>query len=915
MPLEHPAHSPVRAAAHPFAELPRSPIERLSPDPARGLTARQAADRAAAGWANTAPPSLTKTTGQILRDHLLTFYNLVFLLLAGCLLAVGAYRDMLFLGVVAANAAIGILQEVRVRAVLRRAELLRKSPVRAVRDGRVVTLPPEQLVLDDVVIFSAGGQVCADGVLLTGGAEVNESLLTGEEDPVKKRPGDALYSGSVLTAGECTARLTAVGADSCAARLTQTARRQKRRRTGIAHELDRYLRAVGALLLPFGLLMGWRQCRLPGTGLPYAVSSTVAALCGMIPEGLYLLVSVALAVGVLRLARRHTLVHEMACIENLARVDTLCLDKTGTLTEGSLRIEAVLPVGPLPKELLPETPPQTPMTEPAAGPAAPANPGGSALPPGFAVPDTDPRLAALLGGFARSAAAPNATLAALAAGFEAPPLPAAEQVPFSSERKWSAQWVPAATPPGTRPDVPPAFACPAEPQAAPAAQPPQTGVWYLLGAPERLAPGQHAALLAPYLAAGRRVLAFAAGSAAVRDGRLTGQHTLLCCLVLSDTLRPDAEATLRYFRRQGVEIKVLSGDAPATVERVARQAGLPGAEKVLDLSAPLPGPAALEDSPNAKTGQAAAPAPAGQTPPGPAEDKSAPLPEKTDWQALARQYTVFARVSPGQKRELIAALRRAGHTVAMLGDGVNDLPALKEADCSIAMASGSEAARQAGQIVLLDSDFAALPRILSEGRRVIRNVGRSASLFLIKNIFSFLTAAVLLAAALPYPLVPIQITLISGLLIGAPSFLLTFEPCGERVAGRFLPTAIAGALPGGLTATGALLLVSALAGPLGLDSGQCSSVCTLLTGVNGLCALVLLCWPLTRLRAAVIALMGIGFFGAVTFLPGFFGILPFTPLSRRLVWAVGAAIPPVQCALVYLIYRLRTRARQKKRGS
>lgn len=900
MPPKHPAHTP--------AAPPRRPVERLFPDPVQGLTPQQAAARAAAGWANTAPPSLTKTTGQILRDNLFTFYNLVFLLLAACLLAVGAFRDMLFLGVVAANAAIGILQEVRVRAVLRRAELLRKSPVRAVRDGRVTPLPPEELVLDDVVLFSAGGQVCADGVLLTGGAEVNESLLTGEEDPVKKRPGDLLYSGSVLTAGECTARLTAVGADSYAARLTQTARRQKRRRTGIAHDLDRYLRVVGALLLPFGLLMGWRQLGLPGTGVQYAVSSTVAALCGMIPEGLYLLVSVALAVGVLRLAKQRTLVHEMACIENLARVDTLCLDKTGTLTTGSLRLEAVLPVGPLPLELLPPMPPlKAPLAGQNAGPAGPA--GGDGQSSGPAAPEPDPRLAALLGGFARAAAAPNATLAALSARFGTPPLPTAAQVPFSSERKWSAQWVPAGAWPNVGPDRDLAAARPAPdvdgPRPGP--EPPQPGTWYLLGAPERLAPGQHAELLAPHLAAGRRVLAFAAGPDAVQGEALTGRHTLLCYLVLSDTLRPDAAATLRYFEQQGVSIKLISGDAAATVGRVARQAGLPGADRILDLSAPLPGPAGAADVPTAKIGQAASPA--GQAAP----ETAAQSPEEPpDWQALARQYTVFARVSPGQKRELIAALRRTGHTVAMLGDGVNDLPALKEADCSIAMASGSEAARQASQIVLLDSDFAALPRILAEGRRVIQNVSRSASLFLIKNIFSFLTAAVLLFAALPYPLVPIQITLISGLLIGAPSFLLTFEPRGERVTGRFLPTAIGNALPGGLTAAGALLLVSVLAGPLGVDSGQLSSVCTLLAGINGLCALVLLCWPLTRLRAAVIGLMALGFFGAVTFLPGLFGIQPFTAQSWRLVWAVGAAIPPVQCALVYLIYRLRTR--QNRRG-
>lgn len=823
---------------------PQQPVERLSPHPAAGLTAQQASQRAQSGWANTPPPSLGKTTARIFWDNIFTFYNLVFVLLAGCLAAVGAWRDMLFLGVVVCNAGIGIVQELRVRAVLQKAAVLTQAPVRAVRDGREQLLPPDQLVLDDVVHFAAGGQICADAVVLTGAVEVNEALLTGEADPVKKQPGDPLLSGSFVVAGECAARLDRVGQQSYAARLTQNARRQKRRPAGLVRDLDRWLRAVGVLLAPFGVFMGLRQCALPGTSLRYAVSSTVAALCGMIPEGLYLLVSVALAVGVLRLARQRTLVHEMACIENLARVDTLCLDKTGTLTEGSLRAETLLAVG--------ETAPGCAIT-------------GDALAKNTAPNAAETRLAALLGGFARAAAAPNATIRALADAYSAPPLASTQQVPFSSQRGWSAQFVPDA--PGASAPCAPAGQSGGE--QAGAACPDAPGVWYLLGAPERLAPGQHADLLKPWLAAGRRVLAFAAGRDAVRCDALTGRHTLLGYVVLVDTLRPGVQDTLRYFQQQGVAVKVLSGDAPAAVGRIAQLAGVPNAQRQADMSA-LP-------------------------PEGPA-----------DWAALAQQHTVFGRVSPEQKRQLIAGLRRAGHTVAMLGDGVNDLPALKEADCSIAMAAGSEAARQASQIVLLDSNFAALPAILCEGRRVIQNVGRSASLFLVKNIFSFFTAAAMLLAGRPYPLVPIQITLISGLLIGAPSFLLTFEPCCTRPRGRFLPQAIGNALPGGLTAAAAMLLASFLGGRMGLPVGEVSSACTLLAGVNGLCVLALLCWPLTRLRAAVIGLMALGFFGATSFLPGFFGIQPFSPRGWGLVCALGAAVPAVQCALVWLVHLGRT---------
>lgn len=874
------------------------PVGRPCSSPPLGLTDEQAAERAAAGLANTAPPSLGKTTGEILRDNLLTFYNLVFVLLAGCLCAVGAFRDILFLGVVVCNAGIGIFQELRVRAVLQKAAVLQQSPVETLRGGRKRLLEPEQLVQDDVVIFSAGGQICADAVLLAGAVEVNEALLTGEADPVQKHTGDKLLSGSYVTAGECTARLERVGEQSCAARLTQAARLQKRRRAGLVRDLDRWLRAVGAVLVPFGVLMGLHQCALPDTGLRYAVSSTVAALCGMIPEGLYLLVSVALAAGTLRLARQRTLVHEMACIENLARVDLLCLDKTGTLTEGSLQVEKLLPAPDAAEQAQSAASGAACGQEPPAAFRAEVLPGPEGLPAQSALTEQKKaRLAALLGGFARSAAAPNATIRALLQSFEGPALACTEEVPFSSERKWSAQFVPDA-PAGENGRAEPAAVSgqgaaagqntPAggsgalvhtdasagldAAQNAPAGR--QNGMWYLLGAPERLAPGQNAALLAPYLAAGRRVLAFAAGQNAVRGGALTGRHTLLGYIVLADTLRPAARETLRYFRRQGVTVKVLSGDAPAAVGRIAQMAGLPGAEKTLDMSALSP-----------------------QDPAG--------------WAALAREYTVFGRVSPEQKRQLIAAMRAARHTVAMLGDGVNDLPALKEADCSIAMAAGSEAARQASQIVLLDSDFAALPKILCEGRRVINNIGRSASLFLVKNIFSFITAAALLFSPLAYPLIPIQVTLISALLIGAPSFLLTFEAGFARPKGRFLPLAVSNALPGGLCAAAALLFVSWLGGRLGLGMGQVSSICTLLLGINGLCALLLLCRPLTRLRAAVIGLMALGFFGAVSFLPGFFGIEPLCGQSRQIVCGVGTAIPAVQCVLVWAIWLCKTRLERR----
>lgn len=782
----------------------RRPVQRLWPDPALGLTTRQAEERTQAGWDNRDPNQLTRSTGQILRDNLVTFFNLLFLAFALVLFAVGQYGDMLFLGIVVVNVLIGIVQELRVKHTLERVSLLSAPTATVIRDGQVRTIPAQELVLDDIVLLSAGDQVCADAILCQGGAEVNEALLTGEADPVPKGVGDRLLSGSFLASGRCAARLDRVGADAYAATIAAEAKGRRARRSDIMRSLDRLLRLIGVAIVPLGTVMCFKQAAILSSGLPYAVSSTVAAMVGMIPEGLYLLVSTALAVSMIHLVRKRALVHEMSCIENLARVDVLCLDKTGTLTQGELEVLELLPVN-----------------------------------------CTMEDLAARLGRFVDASSSGNATAAALKNRFggQSEHWAPVREVYFSSQRKWSALSLPG-------------------------------GTDYLLGAPEVLL-GADWPLFEPDLRdairAGRRVLLLAEGTDALEGDRLASPLVPLGFVILSDKLRPDAAATLAYFKEQGVTVKVISGDNAQAVAEVARRAGVVRADRWMDLAA-LP------------RGEA-------------------------DWGRMAEQYTVFGRVTPDQKRALIQGLQTRGHTVAMLGDGVNDVMALKDADCSVAMAAGSEAAQHVSQMVLLDSNFDALPHIVREGRRVINNIERSASLFLVKNIFSFLVSLVLLFLPLVYPLLPAQISLISALFIGAPSFLLTFEPSFGRIQGHFLRNILLNALPGGLTNTVTIFALLAIGQALALPLEQVSTLCALLVGVNGFLVLLFLCWPLTVFRGIILALMAAGFAGAVVFLSPLFQLATLTAQSWQVFALMAAAAPALMALLTFLVSRVKVRLR------
>ena len=756
--------------------------ERYFPSPHEGLTREQVSLRREQGLWNRPVESPSKTVGQIVRSNVFTFFNLIFFILGACVIAVGSFKNLLFLLVVAANTLIGIIQEIRAKRVLDRLTLLTAPQAAVVREGEILTVGTEELVLDDVVRFAPGNQICADAVVLEGAVQVNEALVTGEARPVTRNPGDPLLSGSFVTVGTCAARLERVGADSYAARLTVEAKKDGRRReSGMMRSLTRLVQVIAVILVPLGLALFWRQYVHLDRPFQEAVVSTVAALVGMIPEGLYLLTSVALAVGVIRLARRHTLIHELSGIETLARVDVLCVDKTGTITENEMRAE--------PPELLP-------------GAGFPAE-----------------EMARLVGMYVLRIGDDNPTAQALGKAFPADTLPRewaeARTIPFSSERKWSAVRL-------------------------------DDTLAYVLGAPDlllRFLPEEKARpaenRVKALSRAGKRVVLLARHAGPMEGDTLSGTLEPLALIPLGNPLRATAAQTFAYFAEQGVQVKVISGDSPDTVSQVAAQAGIPGVERAVNASL-LAGPQELEQA--------------------------------------ARDCTVFGRVTPEQKRELVRALKKAGHTVAMTGDGVNDVLALKEADCGIAMASGSDAASQVAQVVLLDSDFAALPQVVGEGRRVINNIERAASLFLVKTVFSLLFALVTLIAGLPYPVQPLQLSLISALTIGAPAFFLALEPNHNRVSGRFLPKVLSRALPGGLTDLILLLGLQVFAAVFGFTDEEHSTMSAILLAEVGLLVLYQVCKPFNWKRAVIWTVMTAAMAGCIL---GFGEFFLMSPLSKE----------------------------------
>lgn len=747
----------------------RRHVPELTPDSELGLSSAQAQERADAGWANLPIDPPGKTVGQIVRSNVFTYFNMLFFFLAACVLAVGSWQNVMFMGVVLANIAIGIVQELRSKRTLDKLTLLTAPQGAVIRDGRRRKIPTSEMVRDDIVEFSAGDQIFADAVVVAGECSANEALITGEADEIKKKPGDELLSGSFVVSGQCRARLTRVGADSFANRLTLEAKAAKPpQQSEMMRSLTRLVQVIGIAIIPLGILMAVKEIVWLGRSVTDGVVATVASLIGMIPEGLYLLTSMALAAGVVRLAQKRTLVHDMGCIETLARVDVLCVDKTGTVTENKMTVEDVVPLCPERFE------------------------------------ESDIRL--IMADYVAAMRADNDTMAALRRYFTGEvKQPAIKAVPFTSAKKFGGV----------------SF---------------HEDETYLLGAPDVLLGergGKYAKQIDAYSAKGCRVLLLGLYDGDPEDERPEAGLMPIALILLSNKIREEAPETFKYFAAQGVAIKVISGDNALAVSEVAKRAGIRGAENYVD----------------ART-----------------------LETDEDIAEAVERYTVFGRVTPDQKRRFVRALKAAGHTVAMTGDGVNDVLALKEADCSVAMASGSDAACQVSHIVLLESNFAAMPSVVAEGRRVINNIERSASLFLVKNIFSFILAVITLVFTLPYPVTSAQMSLVSALTIGIPGFILAMEPNSARIKGKFLPNVVGRALPGGLTdlflVLGAILFCLVFE----LPEDMMGTICTVILCVVGLMVVHRTCKPYDLLRRAMMVALVVGFGICVLVLPELFTI-------------------------------------------
>ena len=768
-------------------------IPMLQADPAEGLSPQETKLRQSNGLSNIMPPSNTKSEGQIIKENVLTFFNLIFLVLALCLCLVGSFKNLMFLLVAAANTVVGSFQEIRAKRAVDKLTLVAAGTAKAIRSGQRISVRTDQLVRDDIVEFAAGDQICADAVVRDGQLQVNESLLTGEADAILKNPGDTLKSGSFVISGRARVQLTHVGSESYAAKLAAEARRNVRStKSEMMLSLTKLITVVGIALIPLGIILFLRHFLSVFQGLPLrdSVESTVSALIGMIPEGLYLLTSVAIAASCLKLSRKRVLVQDMNCIETLAHVDVLCVDKTGTITEPTMEVTDVYPLNS----------------------------------ERFSYDDIEKILAA----FYHGEEPDNETARAMGQQFAGETTwRAVKRMAFSSSTKWSG------------------------------ADFGENGR-YVVGAPEFIMGDRYDSIRSeaePWSERGCRVLLLAAYDTAFDDGPLQSAHVAPIALVfLSNLLRPDAQETFRYFASQGVSVRVISGDNPITVAQIAARAGIENADRYVDATT---------------------------------------LSTEQDFEEAVKYYTVFGRVTPEQKRYLVRAFQKQGHTVAMTGDGVNDVLALKDANCGIAMASGSQAASQVAQIVLLNSQFSAMPAIVAEGRRVINNIQRAASLFLVKNIFSFALTLLLLFIDMPYPLLPIQLSLISTFTIGIPSFFLALEPNYARVEGKFMRNVIRRAMPGGLTNLTIVLLAGFFTSTFGLSNEQLNTICVWVMSAVGLVTLYHVSVPFTRLRLAVLAAMTAAMLFCLLVIPAFFDLPALNASSALILVTLLLACPTV----------------------
>ena len=787
-----------------------------------GLTDEEVRQRVEEGLTNRADISTDKTTKEIVISNVFTYFNLIFLVITILLIMVGSFRNLTFLPIIIGNTVIGIVQEIRAKKTLEKMSLLNAPHADVIRNGSVKQISTDELVKDDVILLTAGKQICADAVVISGNIQVNESLLTGEADEVEKTEGSTLMSGSFVVSGECYARLEKVGNESYISKLSLEAKSMGgKEQSEMIRSINLIVKWVGIVIIPIGLILFWQSHFVNGESITKSVTSTVAAIIGMIPEGLYLLTTVALALSTMKLARKKVLLHDMKSIETLARVDVLCVDKTGTITEPDMKLKEIFLC---------------------------KNSGAD----GTQTALTLDELKSLILDYANASVDNNATMLALKA-YAADALTnntsalhrtAVSQQAFSSSLKYGSVTFSDGT--------------------------------YLLGAPEFIMHEDFARIeeeIIPYADKGDRVLLFARYDGENVENGINGSVTPLGFVALANPIRENAVKTFEYFKSQGVAIKVISGDNPRTVSRIAIQAGIESAESFVD--------AATLDT----------------------EDKIADAVNK---------YTVFGRVTPKQKKQLVKALQAKGHTVAMTGDGVNDILAMKDADCSVAMASGSEAAAQAAQVVLLDSDFAHMPDVVYEGRRVVNNIQRSASLFLVKNIFSLLLSLFSVILMVTYPLEPAQVSLISMFTIGVPGFLLALEQNKDRIKGHFITNVMLKALPGGLTdviAVGALVVCGEV---FCISDASIGTIATLVLSVVGFMILFKISEPLNGMKYAVIIgnIAGLVFSGF--FLKKLFALTDLSNICILLMIVFGFAAESLFRNLTLLVEKLRGSYEKKK---
>lgn len=759
-----------------------------------GLSQQEVQERIQKGLVNGTTKPVSKTYKQIFKDNICTLFNLLNFIIFIALVCVQAWSNLIFMAIIICNAVIGIIQEIKAKQLVDQLSILTKPTISVVRDGEVRTIDIQEIVLDDILVLESGQQVCNDATVVQGMVEANESLLTGESDPINKNIADALLSGSSIISGKCYAKVKNVGDQNYATTLVKEAQKVKEKTSELMASMKKVTKVTTFMIIPLGIILFIEALYLRQDTITTAVVSSSAGLLGMLPKGLVLLTSVSLANGVVRLARKKVLIQDLYSLETLSHVDVLCLDKTGTITDGKMKVEQTYSLNPLENYKTEE----------------------------------------IMGSYLNASDDNNATFQAMEAYFgKNDHYRAISKIPFSSLRKWSAIEL-------------------------------ENIGTIVVGAVEKIMPDQIPDEIHQHMLDGMRALAVGFTTKKIDDQQPLPPLQPLMALILSDTIRNNTKETLEYFHREGIETKIISGDNVNTVMAIAKKAGVINYDKAIDLST-------VKDD---------------------------------QLKEIVKNYTVFGRVTPKQKKLIVEALKADGHHVAMTGDGVNDLLALKEADCSIAIADGSDASKQISQVVLLNSDFTCLPDVLLEGRKVVNNVTRVAGVFFIKTIYSVLLSIFCVLCNMPFPFIPLQITLIDMLVEAMPSFMTILESDTRKIEGRFLPKVFSKASSSALSVTLFFIILILNQSALHLSSLELVTVMYMVLTIVSMAAVVRSCYPFTTLRIIICILMIGGMCGAILLFPGILEIAPMTTslLQTGLIFALLALI--VERILALLIKKL-----------